>query len=35
MATMLLPVVQRHNGSELFRKVLIIAARIILDKIQY
>lgn len=35
MATMSLPVVEGHNGSELFKKVLIIAARILLDKIQY
>lgn len=35
MATMSLPVVEGHNRSELFKKVLIIAAWALLDKIPY
>lgn len=35
MATMSLPVLEGHNRSELFKKVLIIAAWVLLDKIQY
>lgn len=35
MNTMSLPVVEGHNGSELFKRVLIIAARVLLAKIQY
>lgn len=35
MVTMSLPVVEGHNRSELFKKVLIIAAWAFLDKIPY
>lgn len=35
MATMLLPVEEGHNRSELFKKVFIIAVWALLDKIPY